>query len=106
MFICTKNIDWFNLYIKKNENYYLKLFLGKYFFIEDIEMLCSNPKIKYYDKECINWFLEILKRWESSISWNIRNIFKSNFFLFYFSSLESSVSGNIRSFLGFSFPEI
>ena len=39
-----------------------KLFLGKYFFNEDIEIYCGNSDEEYYDEECINFFLETLKK--------------------------------------------
>ena len=42
---------------KKDGNYYPKVFLQKYYFIEDIEICCSNS-----DKECINLFLETHKK--------------------------------------------
>ena len=58
MFICTNDTD--SIYTK-DENYYLKVFLGKYYFIEDIEIYCSNSDEGYYDEECINLFLETLK---------------------------------------------
>ena len=38
---------------RKDKNYYHKVFLQKYYFIEDIEIFCSNSDEKYYDKECI-----------------------------------------------------
>ena len=34
--------------------------LEKHYFIEDIESFCSNSDKEYYDKECINLFLETL----------------------------------------------
>ena len=42
------------------------MFLEQYYFIEDIESFCS--KEKYYDKECVNLFLETLKKQNISIS--------------------------------------
>ena len=42
---------------RKDENYYLEVFLEKYYFIKDIEIFCSNS-----DEECINLFLETLKK--------------------------------------------
>ena len=47
---------------RKDENYYPKVFLVKYYFIEDIEILCSNSDEEYYDEECINLFLKTLKK--------------------------------------------
>ena len=46
---------------RKYENYYPKVFLEKYYFIEDIEIFCSNSDEEYYDEECMNLFLETLK---------------------------------------------
>ena len=40
----------------------LKLFLGKYYFIKDIEIDCSNSDKEYSDEECINLILETLKK--------------------------------------------
>ena len=47
---------------RKDENYYLKVSLEKYYFIEDIQIFCSNSDEEYYDEECINPFLETLKK--------------------------------------------
>ena len=47
---------------KQNKNYYPKGLLEKYYFIEDIEIFCSNFDKEYYDKECIHLFLETLKK--------------------------------------------
>ena len=47
---------------RKDENYYLEVFLEKYYFIKDIEIFCSNSDEEYYDEECINLFLETLKK--------------------------------------------
>ena len=38
------------------------MFLGKYYFIEDIEIYCSNPDEEYYDEECVIFFLETFKK--------------------------------------------
>ena len=49
---------------KKDENYCTKMFLEIYYFIEDKEILIliySTSDEEYYD-ECINWFLETLKK--------------------------------------------
>ena len=40
----------------------LKFFLEKYYFIEDIEVFCSNSDEEYYDEKCINLFLETLTK--------------------------------------------
>ena len=40
----------------KDENYYSKVILEKYYFIEDIEFFCSNSDEEYYDEKCINLF--------------------------------------------------
>ena len=44
---------------RKYENYCLKVFLEKYYFIEDIGIYCSE---EYYDEECISLFLETPKK--------------------------------------------
>ena len=36
---------------RKGENNYPKMFFEKYYFVEDIEIYCSNSDEKYYDKE-------------------------------------------------------
>ena len=36
---------------RKDENYYPKVFLEKYYFIENIEIFCSNFDEKYYDED-------------------------------------------------------
>ena len=41
-----------------------KVFLEKYYFLEDIEICCSNSDKIYYDEESINLFLETLKKSE------------------------------------------
>ena len=46
---------------RKLENYYLKVILEKHYFIEDIEIYCSNDE-EYYDEGCIIFFLETLKK--------------------------------------------
>ena len=46
----------------KHEKYYRKVFLQKYYFIEDIETFCSNSDEEYYEEECINSILETLKK--------------------------------------------
>ena len=47
---------------RKDENYYRKVFLEKYYFIEDIEIDCSHSDEEYYDRECINLFSKTLKK--------------------------------------------
>ena len=59
MFLCTTNIDWI---YRKDENYYLKVFLEKYYFVEDKEIYCSNSDEEYYNDECINLLLETLTK--------------------------------------------
>ena len=39
-----------------DEIYYSKVFLEKYYFIEDIEIYCSNYDVEYYGEECMNLF--------------------------------------------------
>ena len=49
---------------RKNENYYRKVSLEKYYFIEDIEIFFSNSDEKYYDEEsikCMNMYKILLK---------------------------------------------
>ena len=60
-YLCAPIILIDSIY-RKDENYYLKVFLEKYYFIEDIENFCSNSDEEYYDEPCINLFLEILKK--------------------------------------------
>ena len=38
------------------------MFLEKYHFTKDIEISYSNSDEEYYDEECINLFLETLKK--------------------------------------------
>ena len=47
---------------RKDENCYPKLFLEKYYFIEDIEIYCSNSDEEYDDEEYMNLFLETLNK--------------------------------------------
>ena len=54
-------------FIKKIEYYYLKVFLQKYYFDKDIEIYSNNSYYvesdeKYYDKKCINLFLETIRK--------------------------------------------
>ena len=64
MFTCTSNIFIDSIY-KKDEKYYPKVFLEKYYFVEDrnfnLILIYSNSDEAYYDEECINLFLETLK---------------------------------------------
>ena len=46
---------------RKDENYYPIVFFEKYYFIEDKEIY-SNSDEEYYNKECINLFLEALEK--------------------------------------------
>ena len=55
MFLYTNNIIWFNL--KENKNYYPKILSKKCYFMEDIDIFCSNP-----DEEYKNVFLNTLKK--------------------------------------------
>ena len=59
----------FDSIYRKDKNYYPKVFLKKYWkqkqkfsAVKDIEIQCSNSDEEYYDKECINLFLETLKK--------------------------------------------
>ena len=47
---------------RKDENYYPKVFLEKYYFFEDIEIYFSNSDEEYYDEECINLFLKSFEK--------------------------------------------
>ena len=38
------------------------MFLEKYYFIEDVEIYCSNCDEEYYDEECINLLSKALKK--------------------------------------------
>ena len=57
---------------RKDENYYPEVFLEKCYFIENTEIFYSNSDEEYYDEECINLFLQSLKKSEK----NIRIVFK------------------------------
>ena len=46
---------------RKDENSYPKVFVEKYYFIEDIQIFRSNSDEEYCDEECINLFLETLQ---------------------------------------------
>ena len=46
---------------RKDENYYPIVFFKKYYFIEDKEIYSNSDK-EYYNKECINLFLETLEK--------------------------------------------
>ena len=46
---------------RKDETYYPKVFLEKYYFIQDMETFSSNSDEEYYDEKCINLFLETLR---------------------------------------------
>ena len=43
-----------DLIYRKDENYYPKVLLVKYYFTEDIETYCSNSDEEYYDEEYMN----------------------------------------------------
>ena len=49
---------------RKDENYYPKVFLEKYYIIEHIEFFCSNSEEQYYDEEYITLFLGTHKKQE------------------------------------------
>ena len=46
-----------DLIYRKNEKYYPKVFLEKYYLIEHIEIFCNNS-----DEECVNLYLGTLKK--------------------------------------------
>ena len=48
---------------RKDENYYSKVFLEKYYFIENIEIFCSDSDEECYHEERI-FFLETVKKKE------------------------------------------
>ena len=50
------------LIYKKHGNYYLQAFLEKHYFTEDIKIYCSNSDEEYFNEECINLFIETLKK--------------------------------------------
>ena len=47
---------------RKDENFYPKVFLEKYYFTEDIEIDCGNSDEEYSDEKCIHLLLETLKK--------------------------------------------
>ena len=47
---------------RKDQNYYSKVFLEKYYFIEDMKIYCSNSDEEYHDEECTNLFFDIFFR--------------------------------------------
>ena len=47
---------------RKDGNYHPKVFLEKYYFIEDIEIYCSDSDEVYYDEQIINLFFVTLKK--------------------------------------------
>ena len=47
---------------RNNENYYSKVFLEKYYFIEVMQIFCSNFDEEYYNGECISVFLKTLQK--------------------------------------------
>ena len=51
------------------------MFLEKYYFIEDMEIYCSNSDEEYYDEECINLFLGTPKKQEIFLEWGFFCIF-------------------------------
>ena len=65
---------------RKDENYYPKVLLEKYYFIEDTEIYCSNYDeeyyicmYKYYEYYiCINLFLERLKKQEIFLAFDFK----------------------------------
>ena len=51
---------------RKDENFYPKVFLEIYYFIEDIEIYYGDSDEEYYE-DCINFFLETLKKYFFSL---------------------------------------
>ena len=51
-----------DLIYRRNEDCYSKVFLEKYYFIEDIEFFCINSDEEYYNEKCAYLFLETLKK--------------------------------------------
>ena len=47
---------------RKDENYYPKVFLEKYYFIEHMKIFCINFDEECYDEECINFFKKTLRK--------------------------------------------
>ena len=64
------------------------MFLEKHYFIEDMEIYCSNSDEDYYDKECINLFLETPKKQEIFLEWFFFCFF---FFVFELGMLPSEI---------------
>ena len=54
-------ITLINSIYRKDGNYYPEVFLEKCYFIEEIEIFCSNSDEEYCNEECINLFLETHK---------------------------------------------
>ena len=73
------------------------MFLEKCYFIEDIEIYCSNSDEECYDEECINSFLETLKKQETFLAWDFK-VLSWNIKTFFSLRLENSISRNIRHF--------
>ena len=98
MFICTNNFD-------KN-TILLKTFLYiciHFVFNFCIHNFCSNSDEEYYDEECINLFLKILKKCEKNPK---RNFVKLGTFKFSPETsfgLESFISQNTRNFSEWGF---
>ena len=65
MFICA-NMLLDSVY-GKDENFYPKVFLEIYYFIEDIEIYYSDSDEEYYNEDCINLLLETLTKYFFSL---------------------------------------
>ena len=51
-----------DLIYREDGNYYPKVFLEKYHFIEDMESYCNNSDEEYRDEECTNLVLQTRKK--------------------------------------------
>ena len=64
-----------NTVYRKEENYYPNVFLEKHCFIENIECFKSNSEEEHSEKECVNLFLQTLKKIELSFSLELLKYF-------------------------------
>ena len=56
---------------RKDENYFPKVLLGKYYLIEETEIFCSYSDEEYYYEECIDLFSDLLDQDEFEIQINV-----------------------------------
>ena len=81
LYFYTSNTDWFSLW--KNQYYYPKVLLEKYYFDKDIEIYSNNSYYvesdeEYYEGKCRDLFLETIRKiWQIIQFKKIKN---KNFF--------------------------